>query len=141
MAVRVRVRIERAKPRKGPWVETVAVANSGFESPLPEVLLPSAVAERLGLWPPPRGAKTERFESPAATFSMVTLPRALRISVAGAARRGHLCEAVISERETEVVLNDRLVDSLRLELVAPGRGIYRIGPRGKRTHSERPEHW
>jgi len=140
MAVRVRIRIERIAVAHPPSVETVAVANSGFESQKPEVLLPVRVAERLGLWPPPATARTERFESPAAAFGMVSVPRALAISLVGNKRRAR-CDAVISERETEVVLNDLAVDALRLELVAAGRGLYRIGARGRVRPSEKPERW
>ncbi|MBI4701217.1 MAG: hypothetical protein HY744_08680 [Deltaproteobacteria bacterium] len=117
------------------------MANSGFESEGPEALLPQSVTSRLGLWPPPRPARSRHFESPAASFSMVAVPRAIRVALAGHGGPGALCDAVISERETEVVLNDRLVDALRIELVAAGRGLYRIGPRGKLRRSENPERW
>src|SRR5438067_4605706 len=83
VAVRLRVRIERAAAGKTPAVDTVAVANSGFEAGAAEVLLPVRVAERLALWPPPRGARAE----------------------------------------------------LRVELVAVGRGLYRVGPRGRLRRS------
>jgi len=141
LAVRVRVRISRAARSKTPPVETVALANSGFEAKDPEALLPVRVAERLGLWPPPAQARAERFESPAASFSMLAVPRALRVSIVGSSGRGPVCHAVISERETEVVLNDRLLDLLAIALINPGRGIYRIGSRGRLRQSERPEPW
>lgn len=72
---------------------------------------------------------------------MVTVRRALRISIAGTNRQGPLCHAVISERETEVVLNDRLLGVLEVALIDPGRGIYRIGRGGRLRRSERPDHW
>src|SRR5438309_10392134 len=84
VAVRLRVRIERAAAGKAPAVDTVAVANSGFEAGAQKSFFPSALPERLGLWPPPRGARAERFDSPAATFSMVTVARAVRVGLAGA---------------------------------------------------------
>ena len=141
MAVRLRVRIERTAAGKAPAIDTVAIANSGFEAGRAEVLLPVRVAERLGLWPPPRGARAERFESPAATFSMVTVARAVRVSLARERRSGVACDVVMSERETEVVLNDRLVEALHVELVAVGRGLYRVGPRGRLRRSDAPERW
>jgi hypothetical protein len=121
-------------------LKTVAIANTGFESAAPEVLLPVRAAERLGLWPPPRGARAERFESPGATFSMVAVRKALRVSLAESAREV-VAHAVISERETEVVLNDHLVEALHLELIAPARGLYRVGPKGRLRPSDAPEHW
>lgn len=141
MAVRVRIRLKPVRRSKAQAVETVALANSGFESADPEVLLPVGVAERLGLWPPPAGARAERFESPAATFSMLTVRRALRVSVASARGPGPLCHAVISERETEVILNDRLLGQLKVALIDAGRGLYRVGRRGGISRSEQPERW
>jgi hypothetical protein len=32
-------------------LETVALVNTGFETPSPQILLPVKAAERLGLWP------------------------------------------------------------------------------------------
>lgn len=141
MAVRVRVRISPAEHRGIAAVETVAVANSGFESASLELLLPVRCAERLGLWPPPRGARVEKFESPAASFSMFLVTRAVRVSLASHLRHAVIASAVISERETEVILNDHLVEALRLELIAPGRGLYRIGRRGSLKPSDPPEPW
>lgn len=140
MAVRVRIRLKPVGRSKAQAIETVALANSGFESARPEALLPVRIAERLDLWPPPSGARAERFESPAATFSMVTVRNALRVSVAGTRGPGRLCHAVISERETEVILNDRLLGQLRIALIDAGRGLHRVG-RGRIRSSERPEHW
>jgi hypothetical protein len=140
MAVRVRVGITRATSSRSRVIETVAVANSGFEARDPEILLPVRAAERLGLWPPPAGAHAERFESPAASFSMITIPGAVRVSLSGSVR-GTRCTVVVSERETEVVLNDQLVDALRIELVAPGRGLYRVGRHGRLRRTEEPEPW
>jgi hypothetical protein len=72
---------------------------------------------------------------------MVTVARAVRVGLATERRAGVACDAVISERETEVVLNDRLVEALRVELVAVGRGLYRVGPRGRLRRSDAPERW
>ena len=92
------------------------------------------------MWPPPAEGSAERFESPGATFSMITLHGAVEVSLPNERRRTR-CNAILAERETEVVLNDHLVEALRIELVAPGRGRYRIGPRGKLRDSETPERW
>lgn len=141
MAVRVPVRIEAGKGGKGRAIETVAVANSGFEAHDAEILLPRLVAERLGLWPPPPGARAEPFESPGAAFKMITIAGALRLSLQGVPRRKVTCNAVVSERESEVVLNDWAVDALGIDLVAVGRGLYRVGERGRIRKSSLKETW
>lgn len=140
MAVRVRIRVERtSRPKTA--IETVALANSGFESPVPEILLPVRAAARLGLWPPGRKARAERYDSPATDFSLITLPRSVRVRLAGPTCKAILSNVAISERQTEAILNDRLVDALKLQLIQAGRGIYRVGPRGKLRRSEAPEYW
>jgi len=48
MAVRVKIR-PRAGSRE---VVTSALVNTGFESPAPDVAVPTAIAKALGLWPP-----------------------------------------------------------------------------------------
>jgi hypothetical protein len=72
---------------------------------------------------------------------MVTVRRALRVSVAGSRGPEVLCAAVLSERETEVVLNDRLLSALSIALIDAGKGLYRVGRGGALRRSERPEHW
>jgi hypothetical protein len=49
-------------------------------------------------------------------------------------------DAVIAHRETEVVMNDALVEALRIDLVAVHRGLYRVGPRGETRRSAKPQH-
>ncbi|ADM27633.1 conserved hypothetical protein [Ignisphaera aggregans DSM 17230] len=39
-------------------VETVVLANSGYEAETPQVFVPRAVAEILGFWPPLPGSET-----------------------------------------------------------------------------------
>jgi hypothetical protein len=63
-------------------------------------------------------ARVARFESPAAAV-----------------------DAGIAHRETEVVMNDALVEALRIDPVAVHRGLYRVGPRGETRRSAKPEHW
>lgn len=140
MAVRVRVRIARAGRAPAPEIETVAVANSGFEADDPEALVPVRLAQHLGLWPPPPGSRAERFESPAGALALVMVPRAVRVAVAGT-RRFVFANAVVSERESELVMNDWLVDRLGIDLLASGRGLWRLGTRGPVRRSARSETW
>ncbi|MEM0094221.1 MAG: hypothetical protein QW753_07640 [Thermofilum sp.] len=48
MVVRVRVRVESASA----VVETVALANSGYEAETLQIMIPVQLAGVLGLWPP-----------------------------------------------------------------------------------------
>jgi len=54
MAVRVRLVLRRGDR----FVETAALASSGYEAETPQVLVPRAAAEILGFWSPPPGSET-----------------------------------------------------------------------------------
>ncbi|QOJ78837.1 hypothetical protein IG193_08845 [Infirmifilum lucidum] len=47
MPVRLRIRVRTERE-----VELVALLNSGYEAPFPQLLIPIDVAKELGLWPP-----------------------------------------------------------------------------------------
>jgi hypothetical protein len=47
LAVRIRVRIRYSNK----VLDSVALANTGFETLNPQILLPIKAAEKLGLWP------------------------------------------------------------------------------------------
>jgi len=47
MGVRVRLRIEYGNSS----IDVIALVNTGYETDVPEVLVPVEVAEKLGLWP------------------------------------------------------------------------------------------
>jgi len=60
LVVRVRVRLNAKGSRS---LETSAIANSGYESFEPEIVVPETVAERLGLFPElPRGQRSRSID-------------------------------------------------------------------------------
>ena len=142
MAVRVKVLIKRGEAE----VETVAIANSGYESDEPELVVPTKVAERLGMWPEfSPGTKVEAYESPAGTSLFYVVPKAANIAVEAKDKSTEpvVTTIAISDKESEVLLSDKLIDSLNIELKKPGMGIWRFGddPSGKERMSEKPEYW
>lgn len=142
MAVRVKVRIvATGGVAKAPRLDTVAIASSGFESDQPGALLPVNAAQKLGLWPAPPGSRTDQFESPGAAFAMTTVPKGIRVWLTGEPVPPVDADAVIAVRETEVVLNDALVEALRLHLEAVHRGVYRVGAKGKLRRSAKRRTW
>ena len=48
MAVRLKLRV-RVYDR---YIDVVALLNSGYEAPTPQLLIPISIARKLGLWPP-----------------------------------------------------------------------------------------
>lgn len=126
--------------------ETVAIANSGYESDEPEVVVPVKVAEKLRMWPEfSPGTKVEAYESPTGTSLFYVVPKAASIAVEAKDKstKPVVTTIVISDKEKEVLLSDKLMDSLNIELKRPGIGIWRFldDPPDKERTSEHPEYW
>lgn len=145
MVVRVRVKLN---PRLmiGRLTETSAIANSGYESPEPEVVIPEALARRLGLFPElPSGTIVEEYRSMAGVAKVHYIPKALEVSaVTEDVAKGPVVVGVaISGGEDEVLLSDKLIDALSIVLVRPGEGLWKFtdDPDHKVRSSERPEKW
>ena len=63
MAVRVRLKIRTCKGEIGREAISSGLVNSGFESDIPEIILPLGLASNLGLYPKlPVGTSIERYE-------------------------------------------------------------------------------
>ena len=126
MAVRVRVRLEIGERQ----VVTAALANSGFESEEPEVIVPVRVAERLGIYPKlPAGSEVENYEGVGGSVVKAFIIKGLlRVSVLSGDRSVGPITAtvVITPGEEEVILSDKAMDALRLVLLRPGEGVWRF---------------
>jgi len=135
--VKVRVRCGERE------LTTVALLNTGFESDEPEILLPLRAAERLGLWPPPAGARTETYVSASGYMRVVRVPRAGTVAVLAEDRCSEEVPAdfIISELTDEVLLNDRLIGRLRIVILDPGEGLWRFRDEDAVRGSERAERW
>ena len=142
MAIRVKVLIKRGKGE----VDTVAIVNAGYESDEPEALVPVRLAERLGMWPElPQGTRVEAYRSAGGIVSLYSVPKAVDIVVKteDKNRGSSSVNIVISDKEEEVLLSDKLIDSLDIEILKPGKGIWRFAddPLGKERGSQIPEYW
>jgi hypothetical protein len=142
MAVRVRVRLESS------WgeVATTALANSGYEAEEPEVVIPTRVAERLGLYPKlPTGSEVREYRGVGgAIVNTFLIRRLVKVSVLAGEREVGPVEAstVITPGEDEVILSDRLIDALGIVLLRPGEGTWKlVGEEGLVRRSEQPERW
>ena len=140
--VRVKVQIKR----KGEELETVALANTGYGADEPEALVPIRLAERMGMWPElPQGTRVEAYRSAGGIVSLYSVPKAAKIMVKTEDKNKGLSSVniVISDKEEEVLLSDKLIDSLNIEILKPGKGIWRFAddPPGKERVSQSPEYW
>jgi len=124
VVVRVKLKVEVG----GRSFEVVAVANAGYESFTPQILLPRNMARRLGLWPPPRGAEELTYRTAGGPLRVWLLPRGARVSVVAEDKSsGEVeCDVVISPLAGEALISDKLIDALGIVLEVPGRGLWRF---------------
>lgn len=145
MVVRVKVRI---RPLKGTWVkelETVAEANSAFESKGPEVIVPTRLAEKLGFWPTlPEGAEVGVYGvAGGGEVKAYRIKGALDIRALAHAKISNPVRASVAvmEGERKVILSDKSIDKLGIELIMPGAGIWKFRGEEKLRKSEKPKYW
>ena len=143
MAVRVKVKLG-VEDRE---VTTSALANSGFETEEPEVVLPLRVAEKLGLYPKlPSGTVVEEYAGVGGfKVSTFRVPGVLKVYVVCEDRvKGPIrATAIITPGESEVILSDRVLDALGIILIRPGEGLWRFNddPLDTIRRSEPREAW
>ncbi|MBI4614242.1 MAG: hypothetical protein HY720_11575 [Planctomycetes bacterium] len=103
-----------------------ALINSAFESQRAEVVLPRALAVRLGLWPPPPEAEVQEYGTAGEPMRVFVIPAAVRVRVVTAGRSSDWvrCDATIPPTEREVVLSDHLAEDLGIVAMKPARGLW-----------------
>ena len=143
MVIRVRVKL---KSKGGESLETSAIANSGYESFEPEIVIPESLASRLNLFPKlPSGARIEEYRSIGGVTRIYYVPDAVEVSIVtnDRAEDPRVAGVAISDKEDEVLLSDKLIDALNIALEKPGEGLWRFvdEPPSKTRRSERPEKW
>ena len=141
MAVRVRVRIAR----NGKEIVASALANSGYESETPQVLLPIEAAEILNLWPPEKSLEETVFDTAGGPLRVWVASRAVKVKVVVEDIDMPFVEAdaVISPIADEILLSDKMISELNIALEDPGRGYWRFTWEGKevKRRSEPPRYW
>jgi len=128
-----RINIEIRGRQKAQTIETPALLNSGYESETPELLLPAALAQRLGLFPDlPEDAESISYETAGGIARMYRIGGALEIRVLVEDRSTSMiiCSAVVSELEREAILSDAAIEKLCVEVVSPHSGRWRFNDEG-----------
>jgi len=133
----------RLKARSsGLTVETVALANSGYEAPSPELVIPTPLADELGL--DMTDAVEELYEMASGITRVMRVPGALEISVITDDREEGpvLVDAIIMDSR-EVLLSDQAISALKIDIVDAAGGLWRFRdePADKLRRSPRPEVW
>ena len=121
MVVRVRVEVKHEERT----VETAAVANSGYEVDVPEIHLPLALARRLGI--PLHALPGESYRVVGGSTHVYVLGEAMvRVVTEDRCSEWVRARAVSAPGEHEVLLSDKLLDALGLEIVRAGLGYWRF---------------
>ncbi len=135
----------RVRVKVGSRVEEApALANSGYSSETPQLLVPVELARRLGLWPP-EGAEETVFETAGGPLRVWVLPGAASVTVAepDATSPEVVTDIVISQLADEPLLSDALISELGIALEDPKRGLWRFRwePPDKTRRSVPPKYW
>jgi len=137
VAVRLRLRI-----RVGERVtEEVALLNSGFEAPTPQLLIPISTAKALGLWPPTSESKELVVDTAGGPLRVWFYPRAafVKVITSDAESREVLTDLLVSPLADEPLISDMLAEELEIVVESFGRGLWRFRSEapGKLRPSER----
>ncbi len=137
MAVRLRLRI-----RVGERVtEEVALLNSGFEAPTPQLLIPISTAKALELWPPTSESKELIVDTAGGPLRVWFYPRAafVKVITSDAESREVLTDLLVSPLADEPLISDMLAEELEIVVESFGRGLWRFRSEapGKLRPSER----
>jgi len=119
--VRVKVEIKRGDR----VAETAAVANAGYEADVPELHLPLALARYLGI--PLHALPGESYRVVGGSTHALILGEVLvRVVAEDRCSEWVRARAVSVPGEHEVLLSDKLLDALGLEIVKAGLGYWRF---------------
>lgn len=136
MAVRLKLRISV----KGRSIVAIALLNSGYEAPTPQLLVPIQLARRLGLWPP-EDAYESILDTAGGPLRAWLYPRAGEVSILTEDRESRrvLTDIVVSPLADEPLINDMLAEELEIAVESFGRGLWRFRdePLEKLRKSER----
>jgi len=119
-------------------VEVVALLNSGFEAPTPQLLIPIDTARALGLWPP-EDAREVILETAGGPLRAWFYPRKALVKVIteDAESREVLRDIIVSPIADEPLISDMLAEELEIAVESFGRGLWRFRWEGKLRRSER----
>jgi len=141
MGVRVKIKIKTSKKN----IETSALVTTGFETEYPEILIPTKLAEELNLYPPAEGSMLEEYNTVGGTTLIIRSSENIHVQIIVKDKETHLAEAIpiISDREEEVLISDKLASNLKISIDDPAEGTWRFRdePITIKRNSEQPKYW
>ena len=142
MGVRVKLRVSLGSRVS----EVIALANTGFETDEPQLLVPHPLLVRSGVDLAGLGRPiTLEYDTAGGPTVMHVYPRACRVEVVEPDRASREVEAdlVVSLLEREVLMSDALIGELGLVIINPKAGLWRFydDPEGTIRRSYKPQLW
>lgn len=142
MGVRVKIRVSLGRIH----AETVALANSGFETETPQLLVPYAFLSKINVDLPSLGRPLSvEYDTAGGSIAMSVYPRACRVSVVEEDKTTSEVETdlVVSPVEREALMSDALMEELGIVILSPKRGLWRLvdDPLEKVRNSYKPQYW
>lgn len=124
MGVRVRVEIEY----RGRKVSAIGLLNTGYESDVPEIIVPVAIAEQLGIWPKlPEGTVIESYRTASGIMTVYRVSNAtIRLITDEGFGDPIPSYIVISEQVDEILISDQLISSMGIVIEDPAKGLWRL---------------
>ena len=141
MVVRVKVKLVSSR---GGEVLASAIANTGFESDEPELIVPESIAERLNLYPKlPEGVEVEEYKSVGGKFKAYRVKNLVKAWAVSEDKNIGPINVVLTivPGEDEILLSDKLIDELTIELIKPGEGLWKFKDDKALRKSIPPEHF
>ncbi|OYT40355.1 MAG: hypothetical protein B6U89_02465 [Desulfurococcales archaeon ex4484_58] len=142
MGVRVKIKVNMLNKE----IETIALANSGFETDTPQLLVPKnfLVLNEINLDNLGKPVIME-YDTAGGSIAMYVYPRSCRVRVVepDTVSREVIVDLVISPIEREVVMSDALIEELGIILLSPRKGLWRFvnDPVDKIRESYKPTYW
>ncbi|NHV45222.1 MAG: hypothetical protein HA493_01065 [Candidatus Verstraetearchaeota archaeon] len=124
MGVRVKLRLKYGDVS----LDLVALVNTGYETDVPELLIPVNIAEKIGLWPRlPDNTIIETYKTASGLMKVYRIRGAnVSLLIEGKERENIEVFIVISEYSDEVLISDQLASKLGIVIEDPAKGLWRI---------------
>jgi len=124
VGVRVKVRVKYS----GKSVDLIALVSTGYETDIPEILIPVDIAEKLGLWPKlPDNTLVETYRTASGLMRVYRVEGAnVSLLIDDVEVRSTETYVVISEHTDEALISDQLTSKLDIVIEDPAKGLWRL---------------
>jgi hypothetical protein len=123
MAVRIKIEIRIGERSK----TVVALLNSGYEAPTPQLLIPIDIARELGLWPPENAAEVT-LDTAGGPLKAWYSPRLAKVKIIAhdVESKEVVTDIIVSPLADEALINDMLAEELEIAVESFGKGLWRF---------------